>query len=316
MAARNEGSNRVSAGGAQRIVFFHPDLGIGGAERLIVDAAVGLQERGHKVTLFTSHCDPSHCFEEARDGKSVCSLFAMPFRTVFSVHPKCTATELTSVLNVGTLDVRVRGNSLFPSSFLGRFHILLATLRQIHLVLQITLLSNELRDLRPSTFIVDQLSACLPLLRWSWPQQNILFYCHFPDQLLARRDSIGFLGFVKKIYRLVFDWFEVWTMTAADTVVVNSKFTKSVVVDTFGKAIGSNANVIYPCVDTAQHSEPPRKQELWKGKKIFLSINRFEAKKGVELAIRAYHGLTEAERKKSLLVIAGEYDERAISHSC
>jgi alpha-1,3/alpha-1,6-mannosyltransferase len=52
------------------IVFFHPDLGIGGAERLIVDAAVGLQELGNKVTIFTSHCDPQHCFEEARDGMS------------------------------------------------------------------------------------------------------------------------------------------------------------------------------------------------------------------------------------------------------
>lgn len=52
------------------IVFFHPDLGIGGAERLVIDAAVGLQARGHKVTIFTSHCDPGHCFDEARDGKS------------------------------------------------------------------------------------------------------------------------------------------------------------------------------------------------------------------------------------------------------
>lgn len=50
------------------IVFFHPDLGIGGAERLVVDAAVGLQNRGHKVVIFTSHCDPAHCFDEARDG--------------------------------------------------------------------------------------------------------------------------------------------------------------------------------------------------------------------------------------------------------
>jgi alpha-1,3/alpha-1,6-mannosyltransferase len=54
----------------KRIVFFHPDLGIGGAERLIIDAAVGLQSKPHnyKVTIFTSHCDPAHCFEEARDG--------------------------------------------------------------------------------------------------------------------------------------------------------------------------------------------------------------------------------------------------------
>lgn len=50
------------------IVFFHPDLGIGGAERLVVDAAVGLQNKGHKVVIFTSHCDPKHCFDEARDG--------------------------------------------------------------------------------------------------------------------------------------------------------------------------------------------------------------------------------------------------------
>lgn len=53
----------------QKIVFFHPDLGIGGAERLVIDAAVGLQNRGHSVTIFTSHCDPQHCFDEARDGK-------------------------------------------------------------------------------------------------------------------------------------------------------------------------------------------------------------------------------------------------------
>lgn len=54
------------------VVFFHPDLGIGGAERLVVDAAVGLQDLGHKVTIFTSHCDPKHCFDEARDGKLTC----------------------------------------------------------------------------------------------------------------------------------------------------------------------------------------------------------------------------------------------------
>ena len=52
------------------IVFLHPDLGIGGAERLVVDAAVGLQNRGHNVVIYTSHCDPKHCFDEARDGMS------------------------------------------------------------------------------------------------------------------------------------------------------------------------------------------------------------------------------------------------------
>lgn len=61
-------SGKSTGSKPKNIVFFHPDLGIGGAERLIVDAAVGLQDLGHKVTIFTSHCDPRHCFEEARDG--------------------------------------------------------------------------------------------------------------------------------------------------------------------------------------------------------------------------------------------------------
>lgn len=59
----------MSSPTGRNVVFFHPDLGIGGAERLVIDAAVGLKNRGYNVTIFTSHCDPTHCFEEARDGK-------------------------------------------------------------------------------------------------------------------------------------------------------------------------------------------------------------------------------------------------------
>lgn len=64
----------TSENGSKTVVFFHPDLGIGGAERLIIDAAVGLQEQGHRVVIFTSHCDPDHCFDEAKDGKSAPSV--------------------------------------------------------------------------------------------------------------------------------------------------------------------------------------------------------------------------------------------------
>lgn len=44
------------------------DVYIGGAERLVVDAALGLQKLGHTVDIYTSHHDPSHCFEETRNG--------------------------------------------------------------------------------------------------------------------------------------------------------------------------------------------------------------------------------------------------------
>jgi hypothetical protein len=59
------------------IVFVHPDLGIGGAERLVIDAAVGLQSCGHKVTILTSYRDKNHCFDEARDGRC----FSVPLPT-------------------------------------------------------------------------------------------------------------------------------------------------------------------------------------------------------------------------------------------
>ena len=62
-------------------MFIHPDLGIGGAERLVIDAAVGLQSAGHSVTILTSHCDPTHCFEEARDGE--CSV-VVPYMIIMS----------------------------------------------------------------------------------------------------------------------------------------------------------------------------------------------------------------------------------------
>jgi alpha-1,3/alpha-1,6-mannosyltransferase len=63
-------ANGISKTAAPKsVVFVHPDLGIGGAERLIIDAAVGLQLAGHKVTILTSYRNKNHCFEEARDGE-------------------------------------------------------------------------------------------------------------------------------------------------------------------------------------------------------------------------------------------------------
>ncbi|KAI1614699.1 alpha-1,3/alpha-1,6-mannosyltransferase [Exophiala viscosa] len=260
------------------IVFFHPDLGIGGAERLIIDAAVGLQEQGNKVTIFTSHCDPKHCFDEARDG---------------------------------TLDVRVRGNTLFPPTFLNRFHILLAILRQIHLVLAVSIWTNELNKLKPDVFLVDQLPACVPLLRWLYPgRQRTLFYCHFPDQLLADRQTSGVPGLAKKLYRFPFDWFEGWSMSASDKIVVNSTFTKSVASRVWPD-LAESLGVIYPCVNVEEKEKEIDEGRLWEGQyRILLSINRFERKKNIGLAIRAYQNLSPDERRGTRLLLAGGYDQR------
>lgn len=270
---------------SRHIVFFHPDLGIGGAERLVVDAAVGLQKRGHRVTIFTSHCDPKHCFEEARDG---------------------------------TLDVRVRGNNVVPPYILGRFAIVCAILRQLHVLVQISL-SGELARLRADVFFVDQLSACIPLLRWLQSRAPILFYCHFPDKLLAQRR-----GLVKRLYRIPFDRLEEWTTGAADGLVVNSRFTRLHFEKAFPRLSARRPAVVYPCVDTRVEKDASagagagatdgknldKHALLWKGKKLVLSINRFERKKGVELAIKAFAAIRPEARGDARLVVAGGYDPR------
>lgn len=49
------------------VLFLHPDLGVGGAERLVLDAALALQARGCRVRIWTAHYDPAHCFSDSRD---------------------------------------------------------------------------------------------------------------------------------------------------------------------------------------------------------------------------------------------------------
>lgn len=219
-------------------------------------------------------------------------------------------------MDAGTLDVRVRGNTIVPPSILGRFSILCAILRQLHLILQITVFTSELRDLEPTRFLIDQLSAGIPLLRILIASPRILFYCHFPDKLLASRKS-----FVKKLYRCPFDWLESWSTGCSDGIVVNSKFTRGVFYESFPRLDWVDARVIYPCVDVEEAEKAVKGDKMWKDAKILLSINRFERKKDVGLAIKAYAGLSEAERKGTKLVLAGAlaccfYTVPKLMHQC
>jgi hypothetical protein len=61
LSARRPPANRPL-----RVAFIHPDFGIGGAENLVVNAAIALQKKGVQVTIFTAHHDVTHCFEETR----------------------------------------------------------------------------------------------------------------------------------------------------------------------------------------------------------------------------------------------------------
>ena len=132
-----------------RIAFLHPDLGIGGAERAIVDAALTLQSTGHSVHIVTAHHDRSHCFPETKDG---------------------------------SLRVTAAGDWL-PRSICGRFYALCAYIRMCYAAFYLVVLSGIHFDL----IFCDQISACVPILRMS--KAKVLFYCHFPDLLLTQRKS-------------------------------------------------------------------------------------------------------------------------------
>lgn len=190
-------------------------------------------------------------------------------------------------------------------SVLNRLTVLCAILRHFHLLLTIAA-TGELAALRPRAFVVDQLSAGLPLMRYLSPRVPVLFYCHFPDLLLVQ----GRRSPLKRLYRVPFDWLEEWSMGFSHAVAVNSRFTRSVVARTWpGLASKVAAKVVYPCVDTEEKPPPADQVEdqalVRGGKKLILSINRFERKKDIGLAIRAFAKLPAKEREGVRLVLAG-----------
>ncbi|RYQ96521.1 hypothetical protein Ahy_B08g092304 isoform D [Arachis hypogaea] len=89
----------------------------------------------------------------------------------------------------------------------------------------------------------------------------------------------------------------------ADLILVNSNFTASTFANTFIhlNAKGIRPAVLYPAVNVDQFKEPSS------FKLNFLSINRFERKKNIELAILAFAMLHSPEAS---LTVAGGFDIR------
>jgi alpha-1,3/alpha-1,6-mannosyltransferase len=253
-----------------KIAFLHPDLGIGGAERLVVDAAVSLVNRGHHVAMYTSHYTTERCFDETKNG-------------MFHVH--------------------VYGDWL-PRYICHLGHILFAILRGIWLALRVGFSCT-----RYDVYVCDQISIYVPILRILAPRSKILFYCHFPDQLLSKRTNC-----LKSLYRIPFDMVEQVTTALSDRVLVNSKFTKSIYKRTF-TLVAKDPYVLYPCVFLDElntiGAEPTPDVET---DIVLLSINRFERKKNIALAVEALvelRALVSSDTYDRVkLVLAGGYEER------
>ncbi|CAN6276749.1 unnamed protein product [Urochloa humidicola] len=266
MAAAGGGAGGSSPSGAKakglKIAVIHPDLGIGGAERLIVDAACQLAAHGHDVHIFTSHHDKTRCFEETVSG---------PF------------------------PVTVYGDFL-PRHVFYRFHAVCAYLRCIFVALCVLLWWPSF-----DVILVDQVSVVIPLLKLK-ASTKIVFYCHFPDLLLAQHTTM-----LRRLYRKPIDMIEEATTGMADLILVNSKFTAATFARTFRglHARGFEPGVLYPAVSVEQFHEPHAY------KLNFLSINRFERKKNLDLAISAFALLRSGNAlQDATLTVAGGYDMR------
>ncbi|KAL3101174.1 hypothetical protein niasHS_001634 [Heterodera schachtii] len=284
-----------------KVTVLHPDFGIGGAERLMLDMAIALRNKGHRVTVVTNNFSRDHCFPELLDFE-------------------------------GDLEVV---NFRFPRSIFGKCFALCAFIRFCLAALYICVFHRD-----SAVVASDLISAPLPILRL-FTNCALLFYCHFPDQLLTTRDS-----FLKSVYRSVIDRVESWSVGWAHKVLVNSHFTEGVVRDTFPSLALRSLTVLYPPLNCdsingqCQRVEEQRqngtdddelnsegigqlKRRMDSAKasantNIFLSINRFERKKCVELAIHAFAYLLnvlstenrQAESENTFLVLAGGYDKR------
>ncbi|GFR48681.1 hypothetical protein Agub_g10636 [Astrephomene gubernaculifera] len=305
MATATEGSKGL------RIAFIHPDLGIGGAERLVVDAATELVRCGHQVDMYTAYYNPERCFAETKTGG-----FA----------------------------VRVAGG-WFPRHILGRMMALCAYIRCVLVAIHIAWRCFRLGTASAyDVVIADQVAVVVPVVKMLMPRARVLFYCHFPDLLLTQRKST-----LKRLYRAPLDYLEEQTTGAADLVLVNSNYTRGVFAETFQRLAsrGIDPGVLYPAVPIPESSELQAAEASWRseldpdlaafiaGGTTFLSINRFERKKGIRLALEALHELTarmaqvEAEKATrgseaapqqargeidteppARLVVAGGYDPR------
>lgn len=98
-------------------------------------------------------------------------------------------------------------------------------------------------------------------------------------------------------------------MSFADRVVVNSGFTKSIVGRVWPDLVKKkDLQIVYPCVDTKEKTGVNFEDDpvaAWHDTNVLLSINRFEKKKDIGLAIKAYAGLGKQGRKGVRLVLAG-----------
>ena len=236
------------------VVFIHLDLGIGGAESLILNLAKATLPDDDddddvsnrrcssssssssssyygSISIYTTHCSPTHCYDEVKPPDGRLASF-----------------------------VHVRGSWIPRNIYCFGGTALCSALRMLYLT-YIAARENPLANV----FVIDVLPTGVPYLaECCHVNAGVLFYCHFPDKLLTRDTVNGegqlvrnetmiptssssssrlvkYLRWLKRFYRWVMDTVEEWSMSYSDLIVVNSMFTRGEVEKVFSSLFSSSS---------------------------------------------------------------------------
>lgn len=319
------------------IVFIHLDLGIGGAESLVLNLAKATLPSDHDdllahddgggelsmsspaspsefgtVSIYTTHCSPAHCYDE----------FRPPTRGL-----KESGGSLASC-------VRVRG-AWIPRSFRLGGTALCSSLRMLYLAYR-----AYKENPGANVFVIDVLPTGVPfLVECCNVNAGVVFYCHFPDKLLTRDTVNGetstindngtclgkmsmivkFSVRLRRIYRWVMDGIEEWSMSYSDLIVVNSNFTRGEVHRVFPslfRSLDDCGDGTYSCLDRNDGERvkvlyPSIESSLAKQRRMSsdITVNENNAPRLNDASfVGPIVSLNRFERKKDVALLLHAYD--------
>ncbi|KAI1724381.1 glycosyl transferases group 1 domain-containing protein [Ditylenchus destructor] len=158
-------------------------------------------------------------------------------------------------------------------------------------------------DLTPDLIIVDHSASCVPMLKWRFPRSKVLFYCHFPQQLVTPSRFFLYRWYSSLIGLIEADLYE-----SADVIMVNSKFTASSFRSVMPSIPDDKIRVVYPpCnVDSLSASCSPisRNDKPQNDRYVFLSMNRFWPEKRLDIILDAA-AILKSKGLNPLIKLAG-----------
>lgn len=264
-----------------KIAFIHPDLGIGGAERLVLDVAAAFKKQKHEVTFITNHFDENHCFEELKNGE---------------------------------FPVEVYGDWL-PRTVFGKCQAICAYIRMVYLTLTYLLVGQKLFE--ADFFFVDLIPISIPILKLF--KKKVVYYCHHPDLLASPPGGLLKKLYRKPIDWLELKATAMADIILVNSAYTASVFketfpsiTKPIkviyptIANSYQQSV-ENSKTTKPIYETVKEIKSHRDDLV-----VFLSVNRFHPAKRLDFAVNAMAklklSLLPSEWDRVYCILAGGFD--------